>query len=197
MAHDHQHDHDHDDEAEGGSGVDLEKALSDAPPEVRELLALSAVFATTAAMFQEVTTLQYKALLDVAMTAGEVAEALLDEDGEEEFEDVGDSGEELEALLEPLTRASERLAAAASETRDALAGARQGGASGEGGETHQALARAYENTVANLNLLMQSFVSSQQELQTLGRSVVAQSVDLILGAAEEAGTFDDEDDDIS
>jgi hypothetical protein len=145
-------------------------------------------------MFQEVTTLQYKALLDVAMTAGEVAEALLDEDGEEEFEDVGESGEELAALLEPLTRASERLAAAASDTRAALAGVRTGG---EGGEGNQALARAYENTVANLNLLMQNFVASQQELQTLGRSVVAQSVDLILGAAEEAGAFDDEDDDVS
>jgi len=190
MAHDHQHDHD--DEEDGGSGVDLDKALADAPPEVRELLALSAVFATTAAMFQEVTTLQYKALLDVAMTAGEVAEALLDEDGEEEFEDVGESGEELEALLEPLTQASERLAAAASETRAALAGARPGS---DGGEMRQALGRANENTVANLNLLMQNFVASQQELQTLGKSVVAQSVDLILGAAEEAGTFDDEEDD--
>ena len=188
MAHDpHDHDHDHDEETAGM--VDLEKALADAPPAVRELLALSAVFATTAAMLQEVTTLQYKALLDVAMTAGEVTEALLDEEGEEEFEDVGESGEELSALLDPLARASERLVAAAGDTRAAISAARPEGQ----GDVDRALAQAYDNTVANLNVLMQNFVASQQELQTLGRSVVAQSVDLILGAAEEMGALDDDD----
>ncbi len=189
--HDHTHDHDHDEEHEV---LDLDEVLEDAPPEVREMVALSMGFAASLAAQNEILAHQRESVLQIAASAVEVAQDVLDwedEEGEDEVEEVVETT--VQHLKEAGAQFEESARAALALLQGQTDAVEQLGQPAAGGDFRtQALATIYQSTAQALANSVQNTVAAQQQLNTLAQAVLAQAADLLLSLVEEEE--DDEED---
>lgn len=190
--HGHDHDHDHDEEHEV---LDLDEVLEDAPPEVREMVALSMGFAASLAAQNEILAHQRESVLQIAASAVEVAQDVLDwedEDGEDDVEEVVETT--VQHLKDAGAQFEESARAALALLQGQTAAVEQLGQPDAGGDFRaQALATVYQATAQALANAVQNTVAAQQQLNVLAQATLAQAADLLLSLVEEEE--DDEDDD--
>jgi Killing trait len=190
--HGHDHDHDHDEEHEV---LDLDEVLEDAPPEVREMVALSMGFAASLAAQNEILAHQRESVLQIAASAVEVAQDVLDwedEDGQDDVEEVVETT--VQHLKDAGAQFEESARAALALLQGQTSAVEQLGQPEAGGDFRsQALATVYQATAQALANAVQNTVAAQQQLNVLAQATLAQAADLLLSLVEEEE--DDEDDD--
>jgi hypothetical protein len=187
------HEHDHDDEA-----LDLDEILEDAPPEVREMVALSMGFAAALAAQNEILAQQRESLLQLAATTAEVAQDVLEweEAGEEEgYEDdepdLDDAVEQLRDAGSQIEESSRAALAVLQSQSAAVEQLVQQGASDD--FRRQALAQVYQATGQALATALQNTVTAQQQLNQIGNAILTQAASVLLSLAGEEGEEEDED----
>jgi hypothetical protein len=185
----HDHDHEHDEE----EVLDLEEVLEDAPPEVREMVALSMGFAACLAAQNEILAQQRESVLQISATAVEVAQDVLEWEDDDDDEAEGAVETAVQHLRDAGDQFEESARAALSMIQGQTAAVEQLGAGETGGDFRsQALATVYRATAQALANAVQNTVAAQQQLNTLAQASLAQATELLLSLIEEE---EDEDDD--
>jgi hypothetical protein len=198
MAEHHDHDHEHDDEEfeedeDGRVLIDLDEILEEASPEVKEMVAVSMSLSASLAAQNEVLAGQRQAVLDLAMTAVEAAQEILEWSSGEEVEGE-EAVETMSSSLARLKEAGEEWESSAQGAEAALRQAIDSPAVEKTGDfRQQALAAVYAAAAQALANSYQNAVAAQQQLNVLGAAVLAQSVELVTTLIDQVAYGDEED----